>query len=269
MRGTTLLYCSACTAIFSPPELLAAGAYYQDTYTLLREHTDFSAERRYIERLSEQWKYLRVLREFHPTAHSLLDIGCDRGYFLDTARRGGLQVQGIEPSQQARMYAESLGCSMYSSLENIPAEEKYDVVTMWHVLEHIPQPVELLRKVHTLYSRDNALILIRVPDAMSLTAALFGKKWVWLQPEHHVNHFSEKSLRLCLESAGFEVLLLRRQHASSLHTFIGHLHALATERQAKPDTSTLSSMCYSFARYIWHHATGCELFAVARRKLSM
>jgi 2-polyprenyl-3-methyl-5-hydroxy-6-metoxy-1,4-benzoquinol methylase len=142
-----------------------------------------------------------------------LDVGCGNGDFLELAKKAGWEPFGVEPSDGAANFARSRGLDVVcGTLESAGyAAGLFDVVTMWDVLEHLPEPRRAAEEVHRLLTAGGFLV-IRVPntDFQLLKAfvreTIFRGQRVSLQGNYHLNHFSPTSLRRLLMSTGFEVL---------------------------------------------------------------
>src|SRR6266481_8728267 len=140
-----LVRCNQCGSAFSTSTPLVS--YYEDQYSITRNSINETEHRRLF-RLPEQIRWLRRIKQVSPAGSTLLDIGCDKGYFLDEARRHGYDVLGIEPSRTARSYCERIGLTVLSELAMIT--KTFDVITMWHSLEHFADPNETIRAASKL-----------------------------------------------------------------------------------------------------------------------
>lgn len=141
---------------------------------------------------------------------SLLDIGCGSGSFLALMRGKGWDVAGTEVSHlDLRAIAEQSGAKIYRNeeIESLP-EASLDVVTLWHVFEHLHKPQWYLKEVRRLL-RPGGLLVIEVPNYASLPAR-FGKgEWLQLEVPRHTMHLTERDIRRFLEHAGFFVEQVR------------------------------------------------------------
>jgi 2-polyprenyl-3-methyl-5-hydroxy-6-metoxy-1,4-benzoquinol methylase len=138
----------------------------------------------------------------------LLDVGCAAGFFLDVAHERGWQVEGMDVSSFAVEYARNrFGYDVrHGSLTDLdfPAGA-YDLVTMWDVIEHVPDPMAYVRKAASLV-RPGGVFALATPDVDSVPARLTGARWVGYKlSEEHVYYFSTKMLARMLDEAGFEV----------------------------------------------------------------
>jgi SAM-dependent methyltransferase len=200
-------------------------AYYRNDYALAREELAtagqraayIAAERRRWSRLPEQLSLVADLLRFIQPPATLLDVGCDHAFFLDEARRHGFAVVGVEPSDRARAAAQAIGVPMHSSLDAITQQVRG--ITVWHVLEHVADPMAFLRSLHAKLEA-GGVIAVRVPDFTCLPRRALGARWPWFQPRNHLLHFSATALRRALEGTGFAVRHLVRRRPSNLLTLM-------------------------------------------------
>lgn len=138
----------------------------------------------------------------------LLEIGTGFGFFLEAAQRKGFEVQGVEYSpwvaEQARKMFQ-LPVQVGSVDEFDPAGQKYDVIVMWHVLEHLTDPMETVRRIRS-WLNDGGIFAVEVPNCASVDAMKLGGQWDGWWPPYHLWHFTAHSLSQMLEKAGFEVV---------------------------------------------------------------
>jgi SAM-dependent methyltransferase len=147
-------------------------------------------------------------------------VGCGHGFFLDESRKRGWTVEGIETSVAPRAYATTtLGLRVLPSpLEdaNLPGGS-FNVISLWHVLEHVADPVQTVRQIHALL-HDGGLVAIACPNIASLSAKLTGAEWLWLGYPYHLYQFSPGSLRWLLEHNGFTVKRVVTHETYDSHT---------------------------------------------------
>jgi SAM-dependent methyltransferase len=155
----------------------------------------------------------KILERYLPTdQRRLLDIGSGPGFFLLNGKNRGWQVKGVEPSKQAAEHSLSIGLDV----ENIFFRKKnastfgfFDAINLGEVLEHIPNPAELLTLIREQLN-ENGLICIIVPNDFNpfqnaLRDHLDIRPW-WVAPPHHINYFDFDSLEKLLERNSFEVV---------------------------------------------------------------
>ena len=177
-------------------------------------------------------RHLSLLNRFTGKKNGrVLDIGCASGHFLEAARQAGWSITGVEPSEVLFARArETLGddaelaCSTleHSSLE----AESFDAVTLWDVLEHVPDPLGFMRHCRNLL-KPGGKLFVNVPDLDSAEARLLGRRWPLLLAEH-LNYFNRPSLRLCGDKADLEWVYFGRRRVSFSISYI--LFRLAQHR---------------------------------------
>lgn len=138
-----------------------------------------------------------------------LDVGCALGFFLDEAHKRGWNVQGLDVSGfAAQSTQERFGYEARHGtfLELDYPEGEYDLVSMWDVIEHVPDPKAHIEKIARLL-RTGGVFTLATPDVGSLPAKLTGKRWVGYKlSEEHVYYFSVETLTHMLNDAGFDVV---------------------------------------------------------------
>lgn len=157
-----------------------------------------------------------------PPPGRLLDVGCGSGAYGASLIRLGWQVDGIEPDAAAATRARQAGLSVQicaASAASLPAAA-YDAVVLWHTLEHLEDPVHVLRRLHTTL-RPGGLLLVEVPNAVGWVARISGGWWLHLDLPRHRFHYTPTSLRLALAMAGFD--LTRLEHIPNPHGLVGAL----------------------------------------------
>ena len=202
--------CHACGFLFTNPrpDAQAMGKYYcSDDYI---SHTDggsslFDKLYRRIRKFMIVKKYSVV--EKHKTvngAATLLDYGCGTGEFLKYCQYKGYNVMGYEPGNNASVMArnKSLQVLVDEPLLEQLEENQFQVITLWHVFEHI---VDFQQKID-LFSRklcDNGILIIAVPEHKSYDAKFYKEHWAAWDVPRHVNHFEEKTLTRAVFNSGF------------------------------------------------------------------
>jgi len=128
----------------------------------------------------------------------LLDIGCGEGTFLLLARKNGWIVAGTEFKPEA---ARAQALDVRGSLAQVQEQGPFDCITLWHSLEHMPDPVETISHASKLL-QPGGFLLVAVPDAGGLQAQIFRDAWLHLDVPRHVFHFTGNSLRRMVREAG-------------------------------------------------------------------
>lgn len=183
----------------------------------------------------------------------LLDFGCGGGSFLKRMADQGWNVTGLDAAVGAvREVQDELGLNaLVGSLPHPDLRPgSFDVVTMWHSLEHVHQPLEILREAHRLLVPGGKLV-VATPNMESLPFHWFGQSWFGLDLPRHLTHFTPKSLREMLETAGFAVEQVRMlRHADWLRSSAklavkqGRGGLLARMLRFKPLANVAAQACY-------------------------
>ena len=193
----------------------------------------------------------------------ILDVGCASGLFLSEAVRRGWEGTGVEPSEvlftqaQERLAGRAdLRCTI---LEQANLKGGFDALTLWDVLEHVPDPAGFLVECRNLLSPGGYLFL-NVPDLGSLQARVLGSRWPLLLPEH-LNYFTRGSLRLCGQRAGFTLARFGRRRVSFSLAYI----AYRLSQHGLPGSGLLRSVTAGAMGKILIPVSMGETFAVWRR----
>jgi SAM-dependent methyltransferase len=136
-----------------------------------------------------------------------LDVGCGSGWALSVAKALGWRVAGIEvdapAAEKARRFTDDIHVG---SVFTAPfAADRFDLITTFHVLEHVPDPLAMLRRMLEWLAPDG-LLVIEVPNVGSLGARLFGADWYALDLPRHLSHFTPESLAGAVQRAGGRVV---------------------------------------------------------------
>src|SRR5947207_8390695 len=141
-----------------------------------------------------------------------LDVGCGSGAWLGLARALGWRVAGIEvnaaAAQKARRFTDEIHVG--DVLEAPFATARFDVVTAFHVLEHVVDPVAVVRRMLD-WLAPGGLLIVKVPNAGGLGAALFGRAWSGLELPRHLSHFTPETLERTVRKAGGRLLWCRHR----------------------------------------------------------
>jgi 2-polyprenyl-3-methyl-5-hydroxy-6-metoxy-1,4-benzoquinol methylase len=140
-----------------------------------------------------------------PDGKRVLDFGCGGGFFLSICRKLGADVQGIEPSVHGAAVTKGQGIPVFNGhLDAFLAahgEQRFDVITSSHVIEHVPDPVATLHGLKQLLAPGGTMV-IAVPNARSMFANALGPEWYSVDLPFHIHQFSAKSLSKTADLAG-------------------------------------------------------------------
>jgi SAM-dependent methyltransferase len=205
-----LYECPECYLVFREPTAADKNPsqLYDDFYKK-EEPGRFHFIVEYIVRMLRFYRALKIFT-IAPHAKSILDIGSGRGFMLYYLRKifGYRRTAGIQISRPALEYSRNvLGLEIYG--EDLLARSwesgSFEVITMWHVLEHLINPELYIARIADLLTKDGRLI-IEVPNISSWTRRLSGKYWLGLDLKYHLSFFSPRSLITMLERHDFRVL---------------------------------------------------------------
>ncbi len=156
----------------------------------------------------------------HGAHGRLLELGAASGQFLEEARARGFESVGVEPDAAlAQRVTERTGIQIHGGfVETVDLPENgFDVVCAWHVLEHISTPRGALERIVRALAPQGKLF-IEVPNVGSVLALRAHVRWLYLDLEHHVGHYTPAALRTLLERSGLEVELIQ---TVSMREYVG------------------------------------------------
>jgi ubiquinone/menaquinone biosynthesis C-methylase UbiE len=186
--------------ITSPqPELQNLGKYYESEDYI--SHTDnkrslFEKAYHFVKNIALKNK-LNLINSQQPQKGKLLDIGAGTGDFLLTAKNDGWETIGVEPSDRAKNIAKEKGISFVEEI-SVLENNSLDVITMWHVLEHVPNLEHQIEELKRLLKPTGTLI-VAVPNYKSFDAGHYETFWAAYDVPIHFWHFSKKSIQLLFE----------------------------------------------------------------------
>lgn len=255
-----LVRCDNCQLVFtnprpSPSEL---PKYYESSAYI--SHTDTSDSLlHFVYRLVRKYtisKKVILVRKLRSPG-TILDLGCGTGDFLKACRKSGWTVKGIEPNEQARTIASNKNqISIEQDILDLKKKEKFDVITAWHVLEHVVDLKETLKQLKKRLEKGGFLI-IAVPNIDSHDFMHYKEYWAGLDVPRHLYHFSPKSfltlakkMKLNLVDtkpmkfdAFYVSLLSERYKSGKMNPISAFLQGYQSNKAAK-STGNYSSLIY-------------------------
>lgn len=188
-----VMVCNQYDMLVTSPVPIDLGSYYEDEEYI--SHTDakktlFDKVYQLIKSISLKRKY-RLINSFE-TGKRILDIGAGTGDFLSFFKDKGWEIFGVEPSAKARELALRKEVHLEENLKEF-SQKKFDVISMWHVLEHVPNLSEYIRSLHQMLS-DSGVLFIAVPNFKSYDALHYKEFWAAYDVPRHLWHFSQKAI---------------------------------------------------------------------------
>lgn len=209
----TFVLCRECGLAYQTPRIMVTeiGRYYDDEYIAHRKETNWGALSWFYQQGMdkhdrEKDKLISRYLNLHPES-KVLDVGSGSGSFLQRLRhRYQSEVSGVDFKNLTHLpYYE--GVKFHEGLfyeQNLPPDH-YDLITMWHFLEHDYAPPETLRKAKELV-KESGRIVIEVPRLDSRSFQLYGHRWPGLQAPQHTVLFTKATLLSMVENAGLEII---------------------------------------------------------------
>ena len=144
-----------------------------------------------------------------PAELRLVDIGCSRGQFVDFAAQAGFNAEGVEPAPDIAAAARALGLNVHAGLleEQRYADAAFDVASLFEVVEHLREPLPLLRECRRIL-KPGGILIISTGNAASWTVAAMGARWDYFHIEKdggHISFFNPASIAVMAQNAGFSV----------------------------------------------------------------
>jgi 2-polyprenyl-3-methyl-5-hydroxy-6-metoxy-1,4-benzoquinol methylase len=209
-REFTIQQCGHCDFLITNPrpDEDSIGAYYQsqDYISHHDEAKDLMSKIYNVVRNRTIQQKVALVHSLQPKKGKLLDVGCGTGSFAAAAKSNGWQVSGTEPDPNAREIASSrIGENVSESIFSLAANgEKFDLISMWHVLEHVHQLNETVKWLSD-HLKTNGSLVVAVPNPDSADAMTYRRHWAAFDVPRHLYHFTKPTMSRLMEKHGFSV----------------------------------------------------------------
>lgn len=205
-----IVECNSCKFKFTNPrpEENKLGNYYKSETYISHSNTSkgiinsaYQTVRKYT-----LLKKLQLISQYYKTG-KILDIGCGTGEFLSVCKNAKWNTLGIEPDNDARKKAiENHGLDVREEVAlKALKDEEFDIISMWHVLEHVPRLNERIEDLKRLI-KPNGIIIIAVPNLTSLDAKIYKEHWAAYDLPRHLYHFSPQDIESVFKKHDLKVV---------------------------------------------------------------
>ena len=163
---------------------------------------------------------------------SLLDVGCGDGQFIGKMRSLGWDVSGVDPDPSAVACGHRQGFRVFQgTIADVPEDARYDVITLNHVIEHVADPIDLLRECRRRLRAGTGRLIITTPNVKSLGHRWFGQHWRGFEIPRHLFLFCPQALSEAVSRAGLRVNMIRSETRLARMIYNTSVYAKAGERE--------------------------------------
>ena len=210
IKGFHIVQCRDCSFVYVNPRIKTEELYriyssdYFNNTQFGYENYELNARLRVM--TFEKW-YSLIVPFLGPKKEKALDIGCAAGDFIEVLMRNGWKdLEGIEldTTMIDKLRKKNIAVST-TPIEKIEVKKKYDLITLFDVVEHLPGLSEAIQKLHDILEEDGIIALI-TPDYSSTQRKLFGKRWFQYKPYEHIQYFTPDTLARALKPHGLKIV---------------------------------------------------------------
>lgn len=207
VKGFKIVKCSSCSFVFVNPRICNEDLpkIYKSNYFNNHEFGYSGYSENAVLRKKNFKRWLEDLRPFLNKKGTALDIGCASGDFLEILRSEGWEIEGIELDPSMFDELKNKGISFFPDVfNNYSSTKKFDLITLFDVMEHLPDIHGSLERLKNLLSEDGVIALL-TPNFDSGQRKLFGKNWFQFKPVEHIHYFSPDTLATALKRHNLEI----------------------------------------------------------------
>lgn len=233
-----LCKCTQCQLLFTNPRPRQEeiGPYYEFPQYYSHQDTNSTlTEKIYnqIRKINIQRK-IKLIESLIPNG-SILDFGCGTGHLLAALKASGWSIQGIEPNKKARKIASEITQEkIVKSLDLLDLDKTVDIITLFHVLEHVHELRKTLKKLKKSLNK-NGYLLLAVPNHQSYDAEKYQRYWAGWDVPRHLYHFSQKSMENLADEFNFTIQEIKPMIFDSYYV------SLLSEKYKNPESNLLSN----------------------------
>lgn len=261
-----IVSCKNCGFKFTNPrpDENQIGKYYQSENYISHSNTSkgIISKAYHLVRNYTLNRKLKLINNLQPNKGAILDVGCGTGMFLKTCQEGGWEVAGIEVDAGARAMTESqTNQKIENKILGGYQNKTFEVITLWHVLEHIHSLQETVKWINEKLGKNGHLI-IAVPNYESYDAQKYKENWAAYDVPRHVYHFSQQTIELLFKQNGFQLIQINPMifdsfYVSMLSTKYKYgkfnyweavINGLKSNRWARNNNKNYSSLIYIFKK---------------------
>ena len=209
-QGFSIVKCGNCDFVYVNPRIEneQLASIYRHNYFKNKDYgyVGYEQEKRLREKNFERW--LKNGEPYISTKSPVyaLDVGCAAGYCLELMKQKGWKATGLELDEEMCISLEQSGYDISKSLlEDFESENKFSVITLFDVIEHIPNINKSLSNLNSLLTDDGVVIMV-TPNYKSFQRRLFGKNWFQYKPIEHIQYFDSRSLKIFAERNGLLII---------------------------------------------------------------
>ena len=241
----SIVRCEGCQLLFTNPRPRAneAGPYYQSDDYISHSNT----QKGFINALYHRVRTITLrqktnwIQAYQGGNKELLDIGCGNGHFLHACQQAGWNISGMElDPATAQRASELIQQPIYPNLSEIPVDKQFQLISLWHVLEHVYE----LEAYFTFFKsriQPGGKLMLALPNSKSFDAGYFGEFWAAYDVPRHIYHFDPATITSLAARYGFRLAKQRGQIFDSFYiALLSHQYKTGSK-----------NMVMSFAVGLW------------------
>ena len=184
-------------------------SHYYEFGNYISHQSDKKTNLHWIYNLVKKWMFTRklnLIKKHHNEIHNILDFGCGTGDFIQYLKKKRFKTEGVEPTKLANHKAKEKGLKIYNCISEV--RDTFDVITLFHVLEHVEDYNETLIKLKSRLGADGILV-IALPNYNSYDARYYKEKWAAWDVPRHLWHFDRNSVKQLADKHNLELLQIK------------------------------------------------------------